>query len=320
MEVGLEGDCYTYRYTVTTRMAGIKMGSDESHSSFSRKWWTKSQDSVHKPQPFWRERRAEAVSNRGHSAYQRNALPLGQTGSHLKMYLWWSLCTFYLHACQVRVTVGESGLCCFTCVTSFERWLTPLCADSKTVVCGHCLEIWLKSRRGTTLWDQWQRVREYSNKTRKLKSQDSSTRSNSLSLQCHYRPVLTIPQSQITTTIPKNQISTNKQITAASYTEFLQIRRSIGIIFRACDSNKWIQVWRSVIFARTEYVSADWRNVIFARNMFVHITFETRTKNTGFYFMRQGVPEGRSSEGCARCKPNQALALARRGYLFLEFV
>ena len=30
----------------------------------SRKWWTKSQDSVHKPQPFWRERRAEAVSNR----------------------------------------------------------------------------------------------------------------------------------------------------------------------------------------------------------------------------------------------------------------
>ena len=30
---------------------------------------------------FWRERRAEAVSNRGPSAYQPNALPLGQTGS-----------------------------------------------------------------------------------------------------------------------------------------------------------------------------------------------------------------------------------------------
>ena len=28
---------------------------------------------------FWRERRAEAVSNRGPSAYQPNALPLGQT-------------------------------------------------------------------------------------------------------------------------------------------------------------------------------------------------------------------------------------------------
>ena len=34
----------------------------------------------------------------------------------------------YLHACQVRVTVGHSGLCC-VCVTSFERELTPLCVD-----------------------------------------------------------------------------------------------------------------------------------------------------------------------------------------------
>ena len=167
---------------------------------------------------FWKERRAEADSNRGPSAYQANALPLGQTGSrtamgmkpdllslrlvqsfrggvlaysvtmhtelnlllssgkrlnkrlvgtwlvlfyicavdralktnfhssliflslsgwlagclclcplhlytevHLRMYLWWSLCTLYLHACQVRVTVGDSGLCCCTCVTYFEH-------------------------------------------------------------------------------------------------------------------------------------------------------------------------------------------------------
>ena len=41
----------------------------------------KSQDSVYKPQLFSRERRAEAVSNRGPSAYQPNALPLGQTGA-----------------------------------------------------------------------------------------------------------------------------------------------------------------------------------------------------------------------------------------------
>ena len=26
----------------------------------------------------------------------------------------------YLHACQVRVTVGNSGLCCCTCVAYFE--------------------------------------------------------------------------------------------------------------------------------------------------------------------------------------------------------
>ena len=34
-------------------------------------------------------------------------------------YLWWSLRTLYLHACQVRVTVGDTGLCC-TSVTYFE--------------------------------------------------------------------------------------------------------------------------------------------------------------------------------------------------------
>ena len=34
MEVGKEGD-YTYRYTVTTRMTCIKMGSDESHFNVS---------------------------------------------------------------------------------------------------------------------------------------------------------------------------------------------------------------------------------------------------------------------------------------------
>ena len=42
---------------------------------------------------------------------------------------WWSLCTLYLHACQVRVTVGDSGLCC-PCVTYFKCWLTPLWVDS----------------------------------------------------------------------------------------------------------------------------------------------------------------------------------------------
>jgi len=33
-----------------------------------------------------------------------------------RVYPWWSLCTLYLHACQVRVTKGDSGLCCCTCV------------------------------------------------------------------------------------------------------------------------------------------------------------------------------------------------------------
>ena len=47
------------------------------------------------------------------------------------IYLWRSLCTLYLHVCHVRVTVGDSGLCCCTCVTYSERKLTPLLAVSK---------------------------------------------------------------------------------------------------------------------------------------------------------------------------------------------
>ena len=29
-----------------------------------------------------------------------------------RMYFWWGLCPLYLHTCQVRVTIGNSGLCC----------------------------------------------------------------------------------------------------------------------------------------------------------------------------------------------------------------
>ena len=39
------------------------------------------------------------------------------------------LCTLYLHVRQVRVTVGDSGLCCCTCVMYLERQLTPLRVD-----------------------------------------------------------------------------------------------------------------------------------------------------------------------------------------------
>ena len=34
----------------------------------------------------------------------------------------------------------------------------------------------------------------------------------------------------------------------------------------------------------------------------MQITFETRKRNTGFYVLRQGVPDGRSSEGYASFK------------------
>ena len=47
----------------------------------------------------------------------------------LRMYLRWNLCSLYLHACQVRVTVGDSCLCCCTCVMYFKCQLTPLCVN-----------------------------------------------------------------------------------------------------------------------------------------------------------------------------------------------
>ena len=57
----------------------IKMGSNESHFNFSLIVRDNSQShkTVYKPQPFGRERRAEAESNQGESAYQPNTLPLG---------------------------------------------------------------------------------------------------------------------------------------------------------------------------------------------------------------------------------------------------
>ena len=83
------------------------MGSDESHFNVSVGSDGQSQDSVHKPQPFWRERRAEAVSNRGPSAYQPNALPLGQTGSQNDVVQLWAI--YNIHLYQVNEPVWPSG-------------------------------------------------------------------------------------------------------------------------------------------------------------------------------------------------------------------
>ena len=44
----------------------------------------------------------------------------------------------HLLACQMRVTVGHSGLCFRVCVTSFECQLTPSFVDSVKTI--HCTE------------------------------------------------------------------------------------------------------------------------------------------------------------------------------------
>ena len=49
------------------------------------------------------------------------------------MRLWWSLCTLYLFACQVRVTVGDSGLCC--CFYVFQGLINSLVCWSNQVKC-----------------------------------------------------------------------------------------------------------------------------------------------------------------------------------------
>ena len=80
MKVGEERVLYTYRYTVTTRMIpALRMGSDESH--FNGVFFLIVRDKVSRQFPqttifFLRERRAEAESDRGPSAYQPNALPM----------------------------------------------------------------------------------------------------------------------------------------------------------------------------------------------------------------------------------------------------
>ena len=52
------------------------------------------------------------------------------------MYLWWSLCTLYLLACQVRVTIGDSGLCCCAIVMSKIFW-----ALINSFVCWFCTDL-----------------------------------------------------------------------------------------------------------------------------------------------------------------------------------
>ena len=65
----------------------IKMGNDVSHFNVSLIVRDKVTKTVSTDHNLSGERKSEAESSRGPSAYQPNALPLGQTGS-LKQVLW----------------------------------------------------------------------------------------------------------------------------------------------------------------------------------------------------------------------------------------
>ena len=75
---------YTYRYTVTTRMTCIKMGSDESHFNVSLIVRAKSQDSVHRPQLLNGKESRSGFEPRSLClpAYRFTARPNRLTGAH----------------------------------------------------------------------------------------------------------------------------------------------------------------------------------------------------------------------------------------------
>ena len=76
------GRLYTYCCTVTSRMTSALRWEAMRAILMFHNCEGQSHQTVSTDYKSWRERRAEADSNRGPSAYQPNALPLGQTGSH----------------------------------------------------------------------------------------------------------------------------------------------------------------------------------------------------------------------------------------------
>jgi len=120
--------------------SGIKMGSDERHFNVSLIVREKSQDSVHKPQPFWRERWAEAVSNRGSSAYQPNRLakPVHKTFLDLNRpnQLKISILSVWHWTSEAERGATKSrrwqSCCCFTiCITLYHFLKTGIHLDTK---------------------------------------------------------------------------------------------------------------------------------------------------------------------------------------------
>ena len=80
---GRRGILYTFRYTLTTRMTPALRWAAMTAILMFHNCQGQSHKTVSTDHSCWREKRAEADSNRGPSAYQPNALPLGQSGWQL---------------------------------------------------------------------------------------------------------------------------------------------------------------------------------------------------------------------------------------------
>ena len=104
MEVGGEGGgLYTYRNNVTTRMTSALRWAAMRAILMFHNCEGRSHKTVSTDHNFWRETWAEADSNRSPSAYQPNALLLGQTGSLTthKRVIYYYMCALYSHGMQL---------------------------------------------------------------------------------------------------------------------------------------------------------------------------------------------------------------------------
>ena len=101
---GGRGRLYTYRYTVTTRITpALRWAVMRAILMSHWLWWTKSEDSVHRPQFLKRKESRNGFELR---SLCLPALPLDQTGSHcratwigvvilLKQNSWKRVCTLH---------------------------------------------------------------------------------------------------------------------------------------------------------------------------------------------------------------------------------
>ena len=138
---GGRGRVYTYRYTVTTRMTCIKMGSNEMRAILMfHNCEGQSHKTVSTNHNFWRERKVEAVSNRGPSAYQPTALPLGHTGSHSPGS---GRCAFIRNPFHLRASAVAHKGCRSFCQKC--RWQVAVKPDCT-------LRVWLCTKRRDGAW------------------------------------------------------------------------------------------------------------------------------------------------------------------------
>ena len=110
MEVGEREECI-HIATVTTRMTSASIWA--AMRAILIYCFINCEGPSHKTvspnHNFRRKRRAEADSNRGPSAYQPNALPLGQTGSHCQALLLLKCCSTSTETVGLLGTEAQDG-------------------------------------------------------------------------------------------------------------------------------------------------------------------------------------------------------------------